>query len=190
MARPSAPLPVPRHTPNLDEDRDPVTVDDFGPHRQLADGVLAGADAANADWSRSALTRVVLSDCRCTGIDLSEAQLRDVELRRCKLDYANLRLARLDRVRFVECAMVDADFGGAELSECVFDACDLTTADLSNATMRSTDLRGCRLSGLRGASALRGALIDTVQLLELAPELARARHPPRREGSAGAVRYR
>lgn len=45
--------------------------------------------------------------------------------------------------------------------------CDLTRADVSKATLAGTALHGSTLEGLRGADALRGAVIASDQVMAL-----------------------
>jgi uncharacterized protein YjbI with pentapeptide repeats len=77
---------------------------------------------------------------------LIEAELEDILFHDCKLDYANLR-----------------------------EGCDLPGTDFGRAEMTTVDLRGSDLSRLGGDLAgLRGAIVDSSQLIDLAPRLAAA----------------
>jgi len=100
--------------------------------------------------------------------------LRDVTFTDCKLDDANLRMARLLQVRFDATVLAGALFGAGELDGVTFPGCDLSGADFSHVRAHAVDLRDARLAGLRGLEALRGAMIGTDQLVELAPALAYA----------------
>jgi len=72
----------------------------------------------------------------------------------------------------------DADFGGAKLTRVRFPGCTLSDADFTKVTCTDVDLRGAALggdgtAGIRaGYDSLRGARIDTLQLMTLAPLLA------------------
>jgi uncharacterized protein YjbI with pentapeptide repeats len=133
-------------------------------------------DAIEADvgrWRGLSARATAFRNSRMTGVQLNEAVLRDVLFEHTRLDMANLRLATLERVTFRDCSLTDADFGDAALSEVRFERCRLRGATFRDASCRSTDLRGCSLEDIAGAGGLAGATVDPVQLMELAPALAR-----------------
>jgi uncharacterized protein YjbI with pentapeptide repeats len=156
-------------------------------HARIGAGELAGAalrdlhlvdvaaesiDAANGDWRGATLSRVALGGCRFTGFGLIEATLEDVTFDDCKLDLANFRAARLERVVFRECILTAADFGGATLASVHFDRCRLEETDFNGAELTGVDLRGSDLRLGGDVAALRGAIIDTGQAIDLAPRMA------------------
>jgi uncharacterized protein YjbI with pentapeptide repeats len=67
----------------------------------------------------------------------------------------------------------DVDFGSATLLRDSFTGCTLTEADVTKAACTEVDLRGARLGITAGYDSLRGVTIDRVQLVSLAPYLAR-----------------
>lgn len=73
------------------------------------------------------------------------------------LDLVGLRHARLDRVVFRDHRMSECDFYGASLKDVLFERCELREAIVSATTFERVELRGCDLTVLRGAEALRGA---------------------------------
>ncbi len=74
---------------------------------------------------------------------------------------------------FRDCSLVEADFADAALDTVRFERCRLNAAGFRDARCRATDLRGSSLEDVDGAGGLAGATIDAVQLMELAPALAR-----------------
>jgi uncharacterized protein YjbI with pentapeptide repeats len=129
-------------------------------------------DAANGDWRGASLSRVELRGCRFTGLGLTEATFEDVVLHDCKLDLANFRGARLERVVFRDCVLTAADFGGATLADASFDHCHLEETDFDGTELINVDLRGSDLRLGGDVAALRGAIIDTGQAIDLAPRMA------------------
>jgi uncharacterized protein YjbI with pentapeptide repeats len=128
---------------------------------------------ASGDWRSSSLLRVELREARLTGLDLGEARLREVRFRGCKLDYVNFRHAEIEYVSFEDCVLAQADFQGAHLTSVRFEGCQLAAADFTKATLSRVDLRGSELAGLGGSLlGLRGAVVDSLQLIDLAPQLA------------------
>jgi uncharacterized protein YjbI with pentapeptide repeats len=137
------------------------------------DDVLAeDLDAAGADWTGGGLNRVIFRRARLTGVQLPEAEVRDVTFSDCKLDYANFRMAKLAHVTFERCVFIETDFGGAELSLVRFDDCQIAKMDITKATFSRVDLRGSAVGFVGSVSALRGAIINTNQLMDLAHDLA------------------
>ncbi|WP_327067079.1 pentapeptide repeat-containing protein [Kitasatospora sp. NBC_01302] len=109
------------------------------------------------------------------GISAYGAQLRRVTLRQCKLEAVNLRGAVLREVVFEDCQLRDVDFGGAKLTGVSFPGSSLEEVRFGGATLARTDLRGAsRLLLPDGHEGLRGALISSAQLIELAPQFAQA----------------
>ena len=62
---------------------------------------------------------------------------------------------------------------GAKLTKVTFGGCTLTSADFTKTTCTEVDLRGARLGITAGYESLHGVTIDNVQLVTLAPYLAR-----------------
>lgn len=129
-------------------------------------------NAANADLDDATLTRTTLRDCSLVGLRAANARISRTLFHGCKLDLANLRMTTLREVAFVDCALRGADFYGATLEHVRFSGCDLAGAEMEQCSLADVDLRSSRIAELRGVASLRGARIDRVQLVELAPHLA------------------
>ena len=132
-------------------------------------------DIAESSWTDAWLTGCVLA-----GVQAFAGVLRRVTFRGCKLDSVNFRDCSLTDVAFEDCVLRDAVFGGAMLTRVRFPGCQLSGADFTKVTCEDVDLRGAVLgdpgaetAGIRaGYASLRGARIDTPQLMTLAPLLA------------------
>jgi uncharacterized protein YjbI with pentapeptide repeats len=140
---------------------------------RLIDVVVTDADLSNADWTGAQLQRVRFERCRMTGLVGASLQAEHVLLRDCKLDLANLRRATLRRVTFEDCVLDDADLGGAALREIRCAGSRLQRVAIDDARLNHVDFRGSALAPEGDVLALRGAIVDGVQLLELGPWLAR-----------------
>jgi uncharacterized protein YjbI with pentapeptide repeats len=139
----------------------------------LVDVALEEVDASNADLAGGRLKRVALERCRLTGLGAAELAVEDLLVRGCKLDLSVWRFARLRNCRFEDCVLDEADLAGATLQDVRFDGCSLRRADFDQARLTRVDFRGSRLEDPRGGvTALRGAIIDPGQLIDLAPALA------------------
>lgn len=180
------------------EDRDGVAFDDLqlsglmAPNARftecafsrcsLADCELAGSSlrvvefdgvrAVSVDLSATYWVDVTVAGSALAGVESHGASLRRVAFRDCKLDAVNFRTATLLDVDFERCVLSDVDFGGATLRKVRFQGCRLTGADFSKATLERVDLRGSELGIERGYESLAGAVIDSTQLVALAPDLA------------------
>jgi uncharacterized protein YjbI with pentapeptide repeats len=134
--------------------------------------VFDTCDFANTSWFDCELTDVAFLDCRFTGASLSGGRLSEVVLRACQL-----RLAKLSHLGRPHALLERCDFRGALLMESDFcdvrfADCDLESVELFNVDLKGNDLRDNELGGLKGVGCLRGATIDALQLLSLAPALA------------------
>ena len=107
------------------------------------------------------------------GVQAFSSALRRVRFRGGKLDSVNFRGAVFTDVTFEDCMLRDTDFGGATLLRVGFAGCTLTGADFTKTACTEVDLRGAQLGITAGYESLRGATIDSVQLVALAPYLAR-----------------
>ncbi|MFI9171803.1 pentapeptide repeat-containing protein [Streptomyces lincolnensis] len=140
---------------------------------RFLDSVLTGPRGVGTNLADATFRDVHILDARLGGTQLHGAVLERVVIRGGKIDYMNLRTARLRDVVFESCVLVEPDFGGARLERVEFLDCTLKAADLTAATLTDVDLRGvASLEIARGVDRLRGAVISTGQLLDLAPVLA------------------
>lgn len=114
--------------------------------RSLVDVELTGCDCSNARWAGA--RRVVVRDCRCTGLDAAGAVLTDVVFERCVLDMACFMDAELHRVWFEDCRVREADFDSARLDAVAWRSCDLRGARLVRTSLAGVDLRGSRVDGV------------------------------------------
>jgi uncharacterized protein YjbI with pentapeptide repeats len=107
------------------------------------------------------------------GIEAYGANWRRVRLVNCKLDSVNLRDARLREVTFENCTLRDVDLAGAALETVTFAGCRIEGLRLDRAKLQAVDLRGVReLHLASGIDGLRGSIMDSGQLMSLAPQLA------------------
>lgn len=109
------------------------------------------------------LLDVVMEDTDWANTVQLRPSWRRVELRRVRLTGAQR-----------DCRLEEAEFGGARLKDVVFERCDLRAADFSAVKGAQFDLLGCRLDGLRGVDALRGARMRWADVVENAALFAAA----------------
>ena len=133
----------------------------------LRDVRLISTTLAESGWVGAELTGSVAA-----GVEAFAARLRRVSLRGCKLDSVNFRDAELAEVTFDNCVLSDVDFSGAALTRTVFRNSRLTRTNFTRATMEEVDLRGAELGITVDPTCLRGAIVTTAQLMDLAPLLA------------------
>ena len=145
------------------------------PKLELTDVSLQHVNACNGSWQSCSMFRAEIAGCRLTGIDISASSFQEVLIRDTSLELANFRFSRFKNVCFENCLLREADFQGADLQGVRFRNCDLRMAQMSSARLGGTDFRGSQLDGLYIAPEnLRGAIIDTTQLMTLALSLTQA----------------
>ncbi len=135
----------------------------------LREARLVAVDLAESEWLDATLL-----DCVLAGTEAYGSDLRRVVFRGGKLDAVNFRDAALTDVRFENCVLRGVDLSAATLERVSFPGCRLSEVDLTGVALKKVDLRGAELDLVGGHESLRGAVITTVQLLDLAPALARS----------------
>ena len=133
----------------------------------LRDVRLTGTDLAETSWLDATIIGGVVA-----GVSAFGAQLRRVAFHGCKLDSVNFRGALLTEVSFHECLLRHVDFSGAKLTRTVFTESRLNESDFTGVTLDQVDLRGAELGLTIGPGSLRGAIITTAQLMDIAPLIA------------------
>lgn len=139
---------------------------------RIVDSELEHIEADGADWLWSHIARTTIRDSRLLGIQLGGAELREVTFENCRLDMASLRQIDAAGLEFRDCSLRDSELNEAKIRASRFSGCELRGADFTNAQLHDVDLRGSGLAIARGHAGLSGAIVDTVQLIELAPALA------------------
>ncbi|MFF5448309.1 pentapeptide repeat-containing protein [Streptomyces sp. NPDC012888] len=130
---------------------------------------FVGTDLAETTWLDGECTASVLA-----GVQVHAAALHRTVFHQCKFDSVNFRGSTLKDVVFVDCLLRDVDFGGASLTAVSFPGSTLDAARLDRAALTRVDFSGALALGIAsGIEALRGATISSLQMLDLAPALAR-----------------
>lgn len=139
---------------------------------QIADVWMRATDLTGASLAESSWRDTYVRDSVLAGTELVSAQLRRVTFEGCKLVGVNFRAARLTDVVFRDCALRDCDLGGATAKNVRFPGSRVELA-LHGAELEQVDLReAAGIAVTEGVPALRGAIVNHLQLLELAPVLA------------------
>ncbi len=107
-----------------------------------------------------------------TGLDLSRSTIKDVIFEDCKLDMANFRYTKFARVRFINCTLLETDFQAAELVDVEFQTSHMEKVEFGHAKVSRVDVRSSQLFDIRGWQSLSGLIIDSTQLVSIAPQLA------------------
>ena len=135
---------------------------------RLRDVRFVASDLAETGWLDT-----TLGGCALAGVQAFSVSMRRVTFRDGKLDSVNFRSGTLTDVMFENCLLRDVEFGGATLQRVSFSGCTLTRADFAKVSCTDVDMRGADLGITAGYESLRGATIDSGQLVALAPLLAR-----------------
>ena len=133
----------------------------------LRDCRFENCELSGAVLDGARLVRVEFVDCRLSGGVLSDARLDDVRLTDCRCDGLLLRMSNLKRSEFLRCDLTNAEFYESGLQHVSLVDSDLSHADFTRARFDQVRLHGSVLADLRGGTALRGAIIDTGQILPM-----------------------
>lgn len=126
-----------------------------------------------ANWDGVSMHRIEFDKSMMSGIVLSDALAKNIIFKNCKLDLSNFRFSKFQGVKFIDCYLKEADFMGANLKGVMFENCDLDEAEFSGANLDKTDFRTSKIAGMKGTASMKGAIIDTTQLIDLSFPLAR-----------------
>ncbi|MFK0247861.1 pentapeptide repeat-containing protein [Amycolatopsis azurea] len=138
----------------------------------LSDVVLEGVDLSNAAIRELSARRVEILRCRAIGLGVSIASASDLYVENARFDYASLTVERVKGAAvFSGCSFRETVFSG-DLSRLTFVDCDFTETEFAATGAAGCDLRGSRLSGVRGLLTLRGAKITAEQAVSIAGILA------------------
>jgi hypothetical protein len=131
---------------------------------RFADVVIDGCDLSGSLVRGAALRRVLFRDCRLSGIVFDGSTLHDVTFEACKLDTANLRSIDAERLVVTRSMLREADFTSARLRDSRLEDDDLMGARFTKVSARGLRLCGSDVTGILGADALRGSVIDDAQV--------------------------
>lgn len=109
---------------------------------------------------------------RLGAISLYDAEVDSLRIAGSKVAYLNLRGSQIHDLVVEDCVVDEIDLSDASLTRASFPGCRIGTLTLREATLTHVDLRGATLGVVEPVHGLRGAVIDSGQLLELAPLLA------------------
>ena len=138
----------------------------------FSDVEFIGCDLIATAFPESSWRRVLVKESRCSGLQLQNSTLKDITFTDCKLTMANFRFCEMFNVLFKDCSLDEADFYGASLKNVVFQNCTLVRTQFSTAKLSNADFRTSDMNGMLGTSSLGGAIIDSLQLMTIAPVLA------------------
>ena len=140
----------------------------------FTDVATSNCDLTAASFPESSWRRVSTKDTRATGLQIQNSTLQDITFLNCKLNLSNWRFTKLKNIRFSDCILDEADFYMATLENVDFQNCSLEKAQFSASTLKNADFRTSNISNLFGIESLSGAIIDSTQLVSIAPLLANA----------------
>ncbi|MGZ0212047.1 MAG: pentapeptide repeat-containing protein [Actinomycetales bacterium] len=122
---------------------------------------------------RTNLRDVVFEGSRLGSAEFYETRWSSVRFAHCRIGYLNLRGAHLEDVLFTDCRIDELDLGAATANRVSFENTHINTLELTRSTLTNFDLRGIELRQLGGVEHLKGATLNSHQLIELAPLFAR-----------------
>jgi uncharacterized protein YjbI with pentapeptide repeats len=106
-------------------------------------------------------------------LDLSGSTFNSVRIDGLRIGYANLINGTINDVLFSNCTFDTLDLFGSKLKRVAFENCKVEELDVRTATLEHFDLRGLVFGQLNGLQSIYGATINEIQLMQLAPLLAK-----------------
>ncbi|WP_410651178.1 pentapeptide repeat-containing protein [Amycolatopsis sp. cmx-4-54] len=138
----------------------------------LSDVILEGVDLSNAAIRELTARRVEILRCRAIGLGVAITSATDLYVENARFDYASVTVERVKgSAVFSGCSFRETVFSG-DLSRLTFVDCEFTGTEFAATAAVGCDLRGSRLSGVRGLLTLRGAKITGEQAVSVAGILA------------------
>lgn len=114
-------------------------------------------------------------DAEILGADISGARARSGRIVHARIEGLRAAEAVLRDLRLIDVIAEGIDASNADWRGATLRRVELRGTDFSRAEMAEVDLRGSDLSALGGdVAALSGAIVDSTQLIDLAPRLATA----------------
>ena len=139
---------------------------------RLVESMLAECRAASVDLADSVWRESTISGGRMGALTLAGATWAGVRARGCKIGFVSLAGATLEDVVFEACEIGGLDLRAARARSVRFVDCTVDELNVAGCVLSGVDLTGARLRSLIGVESLRGAIISTGQLHDLAPLLA------------------
>ncbi len=114
---------------------------------------------------------------RLDGVRFAPIEAENVEFKRFVLTEVDLSAAKLDHLDLEDGSITGCDLANLRSDSCTFEcvvieASRLTGAQLSQGNFTGSAFRGCRLAGVNGFEALKGAQMAWEDVMELATALA------------------
>lgn len=149
---------------------------------RLTEGDLSGLTVAESRLSRlniphlqaprSGWRDVLLEHSRIGVAELYDSVLSGVKLASGKFDLINLRGAELRDVLIEDCTLAELDLTQGSAQRVALRGTRVETLVLTGLRAQHLDLTGAEIGRIVGLEGLRGAVVSSQQLLELAPALA------------------
>jgi uncharacterized protein YjbI with pentapeptide repeats len=131
-------------------------------------------ELSGARLAKGTIERCEFVACRMSGLTMEGVALRHVIFEDCHLEYASWsEVEAIGPVALVNCILDHATLNACRLAKTVLLGCRLQETELADCDLRGADLRDNDLRGLRGVACLRGAVVNQVQLADLATAVAR-----------------
>ena len=139
----------------------------------LVDVLASRLDAPVLKAPRIRMRDVRLEGSRVGSAELYDATLSSVHIADCRLGFVNLRGSKITDLLITDCAIEELDLRGTAGMRVAFARTTIGTFDLADSSLTHLDLRGAEIMDLDTPDGLRGAVLDSTQLMALGPVFAR-----------------
>jgi uncharacterized protein YjbI with pentapeptide repeats len=139
----------------------------------FVDVLASRLDAPVLKAPRMRMRDVRLEGSRVGSAELYDSTLSSVHITDCRLGFVNLRGSKITDLLITDCAIEELDLRGTAGMRVAFARTTIGTLDLADSSLTHLDLRGAEILDLDTPDGLRGAVLDSNQLMALGPVFAR-----------------
>jgi uncharacterized protein YjbI with pentapeptide repeats len=139
----------------------------------LVDVLVSRLDAPVLKAPRMRMRDVRIEGSRIGSAEVYDSSLSSVHITDSRLGFVNLRGSKVTDLLITDCAIEELDLRGASGMRIGFARTTIGTLDLGDSSLTHLDLRGAELHDLDTPDGLRGAVLDSNQLMALGPVFAR-----------------
>ncbi|EGD53437.1 pentapeptide repeat-containing protein [Gordonia neofelifaecis] len=139
---------------------------------RIFDSVLAGINAPRLSAARASIRNVRLRGSRVGAFDLFEGKVRSLVVEDSRLGLVNLRGSDVRDVVFRDCRIDELDLSEAAVARMSFENCTVRALEVHRSTLIDVDLRGADIETVRHLDGLRGAVVDSDQVVQFAAHFA------------------
>jgi len=136
------------------------------PRFDISDVTFTDCNLSNLRTDEFSFRRAAIAQSKLTGIHFVSGTLGNTAFVDSMLDFARFDNVKFKNVSFLRCQIRDADFLNGSFEDVAFVECDLSRSTFARLRIGASQMRGCRMTGLRGLNQLKGITMAWNDILE------------------------